>query len=57
MVIRPTAIICMMQDKKRAAKYAKYIDGSKYMSNKGVPEGPKPPTFPKYKRKYNMSYF
>ena len=44
-------------EEKRAAKYAKYIDGSKYMSNKGVPEEPKPPSFPKLKRKYNMSNF
>ena len=44
-------------EKKRAAKYAKYIDGSRYMSSKGVPEGPKPARFPKFKRKYNMSNF
>ena len=44
-------------EKKRAAKYAKYIDGSRYMSNKGVPEGAKSTSFPKLKRKHNMSNF
>ena len=44
-------------EEKRAAKYGKYIDGSRYMSNKGVPEGPKPLRFLKPKRKYYMGNF
>ena len=44
-------------EEERAANYDKYIDGSRYMSRKGVPEGPKPPRFPKLKRKYNMTNF
>ena len=44
-------------EEKRAAKYGRYIDGSRYMTNKGVPEESKPPSFPKLKRKYNMTNF